>query len=671
MTETSSPTSATPLADGVQNSTATASTAVRDGVTDLRNAFVLGATISELQGRIRIGALNTNLGALTKGDWSATSQRASFVPYVEADSDLAWTTSAWRVLFERLSLLHQSFFADSTTDKTRYDPGTKVPPYFFPDEPNYADIGIAPAPVGKEVLANFKLREVTRRGLNCLTLLLINPEVSLLPEEVATEQARLIELMAGVSNASSPPQPTSQPPSSNSDEASRDTAISVIAKALLMYLHAWEGFLRESFFAAGISRHNENNVIAFEAGLSVAWLSWGITVQNLDDADALRELWTTTFADGGISRLQHQVAVLCQAIDDARAERAEDASARSRAAGQAVKRSLDYWQRAVMWLAKRPAADVNAAPDKTASTVPALDADDWKRLRIALVEQTGIWQALVLEQQSLDTFTARGVTQKILQDVAASFQHLATMEGVFGAATEVSKTVVAEAKFATSQIEAVAQQTIGVAQRTMGAVLRSFWPVIAVLAVVVLVGLLVLVQHVSTGSSGTLLADMTTPVTAAVGAVVLFFSQRRAAADVTRTIDQANASTPRPQASPPQDGNSFSDVVGGLTGRVEAIAGQVGSTVLTAFDRGFEKVQDDLGELGHSIGVSYPLVEYFVLNEAWNSFRADIDFMEQVIWDETDRRDEIVRVASAAFGPIGAFALSTVTVTSGAPKGTA
>jgi hypothetical protein len=119
---------------------------------------VLGATISELQGRIRVAALNTNLG-VPKRDTPAPSERADFVPYVDADSDIAWTTSAWRVLFQRLSLLHQSFFTDNSTDRTRYDPGTGVPPYFFPDEPNYADIGIAPAPAGNEILPNFKLRE--------------------------------------------------------------------------------------------------------------------------------------------------------------------------------------------------------------------------------------------------------------------------------------------------------------------------------------------------------------------------------------------------------------------------------------------------------------------------------------------------------------------------------
>ena len=62
--------------------------------------------------------------------------------------------------------------------------------------------------------------------------------------------------------------------------------------------------------------------------------------------------------------------------------------------------------------------------------------------------------------------------------------------------------------------------------------------------------------------------------------------------------------------------------------------------------------------LGRSVAVSYPLVEYFVLNQAWKDFGADVDFMDKIVWDETDRHEEIVRVASAAFGAIGVFAIA-------------
>jgi len=160
-----------------------ASSATATIASELTDAFLLGATISELQGRVRVSALDPSLGAPPTAGAPATSMRESFAPYVDADSNIAWTTSAWRVLFDRLSLLHARFFSNSTTRYTHYDPGERMPPFFFPpDEPDYAQIGIAPRPHGKELLPEFSLYDATRRGLNCLTLLCIHPEVSLIPQ---------------------------------------------------------------------------------------------------------------------------------------------------------------------------------------------------------------------------------------------------------------------------------------------------------------------------------------------------------------------------------------------------------------------------------------------------------------------------------------------------------
>jgi len=51
-------------------------------------------------------------------------------------------------------------------------------------------------------------------------------------------------------------------------------------------------------------------------------------------------------------------------------------------------------------------------------------------------------------------------------------------------------------------------------------------------------------------------------------------------------------------------------------------------------------------------------VEFFVLDSAWGNIRADVNFMNEVIWNDTDRRDEIVSVVSAAFGSLGVFAMA-------------
>ncbi len=610
-------------------------TVSRDQVSDLHNAFLLGATIAELQGRIRVAALDTKLGDTATHAAPVDSERASFVPYVEVDSDVSWATSAWRVLFERISLLHSGFFASSTTDQTRYDPGIKVPPYYFPDAPSYADVGIAPDPDTKPVLQNFKLRDVTRRGINCLALLFINPDVSLLPETVRAEQQRLIDAVTAAGGGNT-----------------KDSAISAVTRALLLYVHAWEGFLRESFYAAGIDRQNQNNLIAFEAGLAVTWMSWAISVvPKGDDITKRRDLWTSTFGDADVSRLQHQLGVVCTALDDARQARDPNAKASAQAAGDAVKRSLDYWQRAVVWLCRRPTAANMPREDKNAD-VAELSADDWDRLRQALIEQTSIWQTLVLEQQSLESFSAEAVTQSILQEVAASFQELATNKGLFGAAEEVGRTVVEAAEITTVQFQAIAG-------KTLRAVVNSFWPVLVVLAVVLVVGVAVLAQHLATGSTSTLVADLTTPITALVGGAALLLTQQRNSMQVPGTPKTTSGTSTEATGQPST--TTSSDGWTSVTTRVEGLVGQVSNTILADFARGYDQAKEDLAILGRSVGVSYPLVEYFVLNQAWRSLSADIQFMEEVVWNATDRRTEIVRVASAAFGPVGAFAIAAST----------
>ena len=122
-----------------------------------------------------------------------------------------------------------------------------------------------------------------------------------------------------------------------------------------------------------------------------------------------------------------------------------------------------------------------------------------------------------------------------------------------------------------------------------------------------------------------------------------------------------DVTTDTPPAAPAR--SSLGDETSALIGRFGAFAGHIGSEILASFEHGFKQVQEDLQVLGHSVGVSYPLVEYFVLNPAWNDIGADVDFMDKVVWDETDRRGEFVRIASAAFGPIGVFAVTAATPT--------
>jgi nitrate reductase NapE component len=199
----------------------------------------------------------------------------------------------------------------------------------------------------------------------------------------------------------------------------------------------------------------------------------------------------------------------------------------------------------------------------------------------------------------------------------------------------------------------------------LGVLIHSLWPIIAVLAVVALLGIVVLFQHASSGQSGSLVADIATPLLGLAGAVGLFTSRRQIQASTGGSSQPAANDVPGATGAPAAAVASDAGLAGGLANRtvalaerVGAIAGQAGSGVLADFNRGFDQAQADLKRLGYSVGLSYPLVEFFVLDSSWGNIRADVNFMNEVIWNDTDRRDEIVSVVSAAFGSLGVFAMA-------------
>jgi hypothetical protein len=97
----------------------------------------------------------------------------------------------------------------------------------------------------------------------------------------------------------------------------------------------------------------------------------------------------------------------------------------------------------------------------------------------------------------------------------------------------------------------------------------------------------------------------------------------------------------------------------GLADRLGAVVGQAKDTFIAAFERGFKGIQDDLADLSSAVAITYPLVEYFVLDPTVKGIQAEYDFMVEVVWNNTDRKEEVMRVAYAAFGPLGTFAMAS------------
>src|SRR4051812_14848047 len=132
----------------------------------VHDAFYLGSQIVELRSRIQIGRADIT-------DFSLQ------------------TASVWRSIFNRITVLQIKAFPLSSTANTLYEPPDKNGlPYLYPPSPDYGDIGIAGSDSsGSKILEEFKLFEVTRRAINCLTLLYLKEKESLVPRVIKENKA--------------------------------------------------------------------------------------------------------------------------------------------------------------------------------------------------------------------------------------------------------------------------------------------------------------------------------------------------------------------------------------------------------------------------------------------------------------------------------------------------
>ena len=207
----------------------------------VHNAFQLGWSIIELKSRIQIAALSTSItgspraGSTTGSTNSSQGQASQLLQNVistvsaaktklllpESQQNLtelpdnAWLTSLWRATFNRIVESHKSCFPASNTTGTlynlpphsntlsyaalvanpqAYDASTMYLPYLYlyPDnELDYADVGIQHQQHDK--LTEYTLYDVTRRAINCLTLLYIDPNESLISNTVSDFQRQLVQ----------------------------------------------------------------------------------------------------------------------------------------------------------------------------------------------------------------------------------------------------------------------------------------------------------------------------------------------------------------------------------------------------------------------------------------------------------------------------------------------
>jgi hypothetical protein len=680
---------------------------------------------------------------------TATTSRINLTQLPES----IWSTSLWRAAFNCIADSHKNCFPDSSTEDTYYDlpnpPEPASPPnyqllvtdaqgsnvtnihlpyyYLYPSNDNqmdYANVGI---PQDEKFPDKFKLYDVTRRALNCLTLLYTNPEDSLIPVTVSYYQQQLLQNIStykglattmlsnassivpsqattGALNQTNAPQGTGTQATQSdagsgaakvgdstalSLEQQRTDAIQLVSNHTMRYLENWDSFARETLYVSGsgLAQSSEMQLVAYEAGRAMSSLSWGITTTTvqLEDANSpaeeletlLQRAWLSIFDEPTISRIQHQISALSNAMDGAyyrvhtdvprpngnTTQAAQNLDLPSQGI-QAITSSLDYWKRAVKKICddnqqqntipavtstvsqvaqstsqsttqKRDTFSTTNTSTTSVTTqspsVPKMNAQTSSQLRQALIKQTQVWQPLVLHQQSLQDFTMSYVTQRIWNDFMQEFEQ-ATSKGVFNTVEKNFR--------------------------------RYLIPIIAGITVLILIlGFLVflLVRFPDLQQS------LITTFVLVIGSVVGFFGTTAGRMRSFFSTESASASAAVENAGP-----------------IIAIAGIAGTGLIDAFQNGYQQIQTEFNYLDHNVSVTYPLVEFFISNaiqsitskiaqsqsnntssketikseattDTGDVIKDAYDFLTQIVWTDQDKAEEIARIARAALGPIGAL----------------
>ncbi len=624
----------------------------------------------------RIDTLLEEVEKLTQNVGLRLSQNETF--------QSAGLTSEWRSLFSRIASIQNKRFHNSTTVGTSYDPPADSQLSYL--HSNYADTGIVT--LANDTLAQFRLYDVTRRTLNCLTLLYTNTDESLIPDLVSKYQWQLVhQILNPVSSSPAPPNGTVQPddldkikPGEKADDAldtqnstvqsdDLDQVIIILSGSAISLLNAWDGYLRENYYTGGYLADNELELLAYEGGRSLATLSWCVTIKvepvekalsalqkstpqgtQSPDSDTLRkrlnQTWMDIFNERDIIHIQHQIAALKSALDDAYYRTNKQAHQQAQPSAQdtvlvkpdlnlpsnalkAVSHSLDYWRLGVAWICNKD-SDLSTSDPSTKF---------WEQsevLRIALIEQSDIWQSLILCQQNLQSFSVRSVTQKILNNFMAAFQQFA-VQGLSQAAQGASQDIAN----ATNQIKKdIFRENLPI---LLGA------SIVLILVVVVLFVLLILIPDLAVWLKG-IFSALLTFVLGALGFGGVY--ARNKVSGTASTTPGAQPAAPQASGNAPTTATSSTN----LLDRLSSFLGSFGSTIMSDFDRGYQQILIEFDSLNHNVSVAFPFIEFFITSPLLftKEIKDGYNFLTTVIWTEEERAHEIERIAQAAFGPLGA-----------------
>src|SRR5579872_4561448 len=176
---------------------------------DVIDALLKNVILSDIEPIVEQFTANSSKAMTSKAQSLSTELR-----------DNAWLTSIMRENFRRIVTLHFQRFPDSDTTDTMYDVTPPCPPeepdydntdfpylYLYPGKLDYANVGVSPMKPPKTgndtvtpFIQQFRLYDVTRRALNCLTLLWTSPDEALDPVTIDWFQKKLVSRVLGTSS---------------------------------------------------------------------------------------------------------------------------------------------------------------------------------------------------------------------------------------------------------------------------------------------------------------------------------------------------------------------------------------------------------------------------------------------------------------------------------------
>ncbi|MGZ3609363.1 MAG: hypothetical protein ACXVBU_04790 [Ktedonobacteraceae bacterium] len=596
--------------------------------------------------------------------------------------DNAWSASLWRATFNCIADSHKNCFPDSSTEDTYYDlpnpPDSSNPPnyqslvtnvqtsnpvdihlpyyYLYPDNNmDYANVGI---PQDNQFPDTFKLYDVTRRALNCLTLLYTNPEDSLTPLTVSYFQQQLLQNIstykelaatlisntsplaqsqtnAGVINQGNAPQATGTEAASPeagtnttnvggstilSPEQQRADAIQLVSNHTMRYLENWDSFAHETLYVSGsgIAQSNELQLVAYEAGRAMSSLSWGITTTTMPLEDAaspmeeseilLQKAWLNVFDEPTISSIQHQISALSTAMDGAYYRVHTDIS---RPSGnttkvaqnldlpsqgiQAISASLDYWKRALKKICDEDNQQQTQTPAVTGTASQAAQSTS---------QSTAQNRDTI---SSTSTPTTGGNTQSS-SIPKMNAQTSSQLRQALIKQTQVWQPLVLHQQslqdftmsFVTQRIwndfmqEFEQATSKGVFNTVEKNFRRYLIPIIAGITVLILILGFLVFLLVRFPD---LQQSLVTTFVLVIGSVVGFFGTTAGRMRSFFSSESASANAAVENAGP-----------------IVAIAGIAGTGLIDAFQSGYQQIQTEFDYLDHNVSVTYPLVEFFISN---------------------------------------------------------